>query len=230
MKLTCKPITEHLLQDWVDGELDKALSELVQKHLEACPACRARKEALQREAALLQSVLKRTSQSRRPAVLTLPRRRSGFERAAWVAMAASVVLGISLYLCFGDKRDFPSVEIESVEARPGEEVLLALRVKRVEGMCGLQARVRFDSSKVRITPEAGQLAKGAVGEGLVTIASVSADGWREQGGVVLHLPVTVGEGVPSDSVIHLEIDAVSLAETRTQNREVRRTGGTIRVL
>jgi anti-sigma factor RsiW len=229
-RIDCKSITETLLQDWVDGELDEALSQEVQEHLEGCPACRAEKDALLREAALIQSVLDRTAHSRQPAVLTLPRRRSRVRQTAWLAAAASLVLGISLYICFGGSRDIPSVELDSVEARPGEAVFLALRVKRVDGLCGLQARVRFDSSKVRIAPEFGQLAKGLVEEGQITIASVSADGWREEDGVVLRLPVMVGESVPSDSIIRLEIDAVSLAETKTQTREVRRTGGTIRVL
>jgi len=75
-----------------------------------------------------------------------------------------------------------------------------------------------------------QLGAALGNDGQSTIASVSADRWMENDGFVIDLSVTIGSDTRPESVIHQEIDAVSLAEPITQTREVLRPSGTIRVL
>jgi len=89
---TCEGWSEQLV-DYADGELDQAEHVRVGAHLQACPACRRRLEALRKSLALAQGVW-----SERAAELEqIPARATGRgirtrRRVPWLAIAAAAAV------------------------------------------------------------------------------------------------------------------------------------------
>lgn len=91
-------LDDGVLEALLDGELDATADAVAQRHLETCNECRARFEALRRDAAVLQHALAALdhARSRIPvaAVVARATRHESRHRAMrWAAVLALVVLG-----------------------------------------------------------------------------------------------------------------------------------------
>lgn len=83
-------IEECALVDYLTGELDEAAELRVEAHVEACSACAARLT----EHARVETVLYEVAQNLPPAAPQRPWRRVGVAAAAFVSMAAALVLAV----------------------------------------------------------------------------------------------------------------------------------------
>ena len=240
------------LERYVDGDLDDSAAASVETHLRDCSICQTEVEALQVERDLIQGALFSQVDSHPKvaslpqAIPTNPRNQPAFKSsiAAILAIAAAIVLflGISpqseesetsgegevLTLVQDDSQ--PSIELGSVEARPGEEVTLDLRVANLEGLSGLKAEVVFDPSWVTVVPQQSSLAQCGVKNDRVVIATLSQDAWKDQGGVAFRLPLVVRENAPSNLKIDLRIEAVQLSDKQATLLKPNCRDGAIKIL
>jgi hypothetical protein len=126
--------------------------------------------------------------------------------------------------------DVPLVELGSVEAKPGEEVLIPVKAKNLIGLCGLQAKIRFDPNLVEIKPGGESLGQSGVQGNEVTIAALSSNGWKDEDGVAFRLPVTIRGNAPPKTTINLEILSVDVTDSRNIKMEASPRDGSIHIL
>lgn len=127
---------EEMLSAWLDGELEADEIALVEKHLEACPACRSRKESFEAVDKLagrarshpgpgLESRIQRALDSTTP--------RPALRRLLSIATAALVLIAVSLViLVTSDKADarrdaaqrMAALEVMNHQDREDQEALL----------------------------------------------------------------------------------------------------------
>jgi len=248
--IDCHHCQDHLLEDLLEGRLDDELASLVRAHLETCEACAQEKALLEKDAELIRGALKWTSESR-PATPVRQRRVSvagSHRRAVWLSAAACLLLSLLLYPYLPSEEpeapvaslpaDTPAsvdekpplVEIETATAKPGETVVLNLRVARVEGLCALEARVRFDPTQVEVTPAKSALGLSSVVGDEVIIASISGDAWKGEDGVAFRIPVKVRGDVPPNTTLDLDLASVRLVGRDKKSLEADRKTGSIRVI
>jgi hypothetical protein len=241
-RLTCDQVRDNLLERWLDGGLDPETAGSIRDHVESCAECLQEKEALEAEAEILHGALMRVAEERRPSLNTAkvvnisivqPLRRR-ILRPVWLGLAASFVLAMVFVswekIIPTGTNDLPTVELASVEAKPGDQVIIPVRAKNLVGLCGLKARIRFDSRFLEVQAGGESLGQIGVKGNEITIAALSADGWRDSDGIAFKLPVTVRQTVPPKTVINLEIVAVDVTDSRNIKMEASPRDGSIHIL
>ncbi len=243
-------LSDGTLERWVENDIEGPLYSEVALHLETCPACRVEIEALKIESSLLREsmfsgVHNDTSDVTQPiergfsTPLKSSRKKRGASfHASWIAIAASMalILGIFYYRDQGSPNESlsvstrPALHLVSVDARPGEQVTIDLKVSNLEGLSGLKAEVVFDPNYITVVPRQNSLAQCGVQEDRVIIATLSQDAWKQDGGVAFRLPVTVRENTPPDIKIDLRIEGVELSDSRQLLLNPHCRNGVIKVL
>ncbi|MCA9450618.1 MAG: hypothetical protein KC931_26080, partial [Candidatus Omnitrophica bacterium] len=228
-------IDDELLEDWIDGFLESDIAQEVAAAVEGAPDLLERVQCLKREREMFVSALVWTAETRPKTaapIALLPSPPVWRQRPAFIVfgLAASLAL-IALPAWFlggfqqpplenGAKGavtqafplDRPTIVLESIQATAGETVYVTLRAHRLDGFCGLQARVTVGPGlQAESTQSSGFTFAGARGD-RVTIASISEDGWSSEEGVILRLPIKVEESMESDQELTLEIDSLRLID------------------
>ncbi|MCA9442464.1 MAG: hypothetical protein KC964_16800 [Candidatus Omnitrophica bacterium] len=243
-------IDDELLQDWVDGFLDHEEARTVAERVAANPDLQNRALALAKEGELIASTLAWTAEHRNPheaktLALAVPptwRRRPAYIVLGLAACLALVALPVwmvggfknekagsdDMVAVFAPLRDGPAIQLESVEAAPGETVYVTLRARNLKGFCGLQARVRVENGLEAMSTRSSGFTYAGVRGGEVFVASISEDGWTSEDGVILRLPVKVGSSAGGE--LSLELDDLRLVDSDRRVLDVAKQSARIRVL
>lgn len=247
-------IDQEVLEDWIDGFLTPEESRRVAERVSRDPVLQETVRQLEQEADRFVSALEFTADSR--PVGAVPAAKSSLKRSrrrpsafVAVAMAASLLLAALPIWFFAPGDDpavknapiggvasasrpgseAPTIELESVEATAGETVFVTLRARRLEGFCGLEARVRLPEGLEALSTQGEGMTYAGVRGEEIFVASISEDAWAGDSGVILRLPVKVPPGIAGRELV-LVIDSLRLIDGQRRIRDVEKQNARIRVL
>lgn len=247
-------IDQEVLEDWIDGFLTPEESRRVAGMVSRDPVLQEMVRRLEMEADRLVSALEFTAETRpvrastaAPVSLRHPFRRPSAFVAVGVA-AALLLTALPVWFFAGGQTpadewapveknllasvphsEAPTIELESVEATAGETVFVTLRARRLEGFCGLEARVRLPEGLEAMSAQGEGMTYAGVRGGEIFVASISEDAWAADSGVILRLPIRVSPGAARQEFA-LVIDSLRLIDGQRRIRDVEKQNARIRVL